>query len=599
MKRFNIIKNIALMGLMALGATSCEDWLTLYPQDRVVEENFWEDKNDLEGVRYAAYNQMAGTINKLIIWGDLRSDSYKLNDSHTTSSDGKGKAAKELHDTYKKVIEAQLDSTMSIYDWGSVYTTINYCNKVLQHGPDVLKRDAQFTSLEWQEMRAELTGLRALNYFYLVRAFKDIPYSNRVINSDTEVMDFPLTNGLVVLDSLISDVRTVTGQARNRFGSNSDTYGLMTNSGIYALLAEMYLWRSALREGRSTANVVSTTDGEGEETASVGFTDDQIKSDCDSVIYFGQLSLDALAYRNTMASTSTFDRASSRTKDYGAGIPNSTLIANENMSSEYMNGSSPQVDSYSAIFNTGNSLESIFELQYTASDQRKNTNCVHFWGYTSQNDTHLKVSNDALKQLVYNNNSEKMNQDSRIWYGCTNAMAGAKEDLPGYFMFKWSNCNFLNESKLISVSTSQSEYNNWIFYRQTDVMLMMAEAYAARNNSKDDLEKCKNIVNAIHKRSTVNESLSLYDTKTRDAAIKMVMSERQIELLGEGKRWFDLTRYAERIGGGYNPDPREPQYLDGAKGVQQMVTDYLAQTYPDDEAMLKNRIKNRYGLGVV
>ena len=52
---------------MAVSTTSCEDWLTLYPQDRVVEEDFWEDKNDLEGVRYGAYKQMCSTLEKTLI----------------------------------------------------------------------------------------------------------------------------------------------------------------------------------------------------------------------------------------------------------------------------------------------------------------------------------------------------------------------------------------------------------------------------------------------------------------------------------------------------------------------------------------------------
>ena len=52
---------IFLAGLLTLGTSSCTDWLTIYPQNRVVEENFWEDKNDLEGVRYGAYRQMAQT----------------------------------------------------------------------------------------------------------------------------------------------------------------------------------------------------------------------------------------------------------------------------------------------------------------------------------------------------------------------------------------------------------------------------------------------------------------------------------------------------------------------------------------------------------
>lgn len=75
------------------------------------------------------------------------------------------------------------------------------------------------------------------------------------------------------------------------------------------------------------------------------------------------------------------------------------------------------------------------------------------------------------------------------------------------------------------------------------------------------------------------------------------MNERLVELLGEGKRWFDLVRYAERIGGGTNPDPREPQFFNGADGVSQMVEDYLAKgAYSKLKSNMKSRMQNRYGL---
>ena len=98
---------------------------------------------------------------------------------------------------------------MSCFDWEGVYKTINLCNKVLKYGPEVLERDKQFTTTEWYYMRAEMTALRALSYFYLIRAFKDVPYTTKLINSDTEVETFPLTNQLVVLDSIILDCEKV------------------------------------------------------------------------------------------------------------------------------------------------------------------------------------------------------------------------------------------------------------------------------------------------------------------------------------------------------------------------------------------------------
>ncbi len=549
---------------MALGATSCEDFLTLYPQDRVVEENFWEDKNDLEGVRYGAYQHLAGTVENLIIWGDIRSDAYTQNDYNSEQ---------KQYDLYKKIVEAQLDSTMGAYDWGSVYTTINYCNKVLSHGEQVLERDPQFTRTEWEQMKAEMTALRALNYFYLLRAFKNIPYSNEVINSDADTHPFTTTKQMDVLDILIKDVRSVAGKGRNRYTSIADTRGLVTNTAIYALLAEMYLWRSALREGR-------------------GCSEDSVLMDADSVVYYGQLSLDALALQNQQLNLGIAERARNLTDDFGSGLNNAMLLKNEGMENSYNAKLPVSVPSYSAIFgSSGNSDESIFELQYSDS-QLKNKFVNSFWGH--DNATHFATSYSAMSSIL----GDKFDKDSRMWYTCARRTAdnlSSNDEYKEGYMLKYSYSSFTFVSGIFRSTVSYSEGHNWIFYRQTDVMLMMAEAEAVRGN----LQACRNIVDAIHKRASLDQrtGLSANSDNTKDKCIDLVMKERLLELAGEGKRWFDLVRYAERIGGGHNADPFEPSIKDGADGVAKMIDNYLGKgSYGKLVSVLKNRIKNRYGL---
>lgn len=565
----------AMLGIVMLGATSCDDFLTIYPQDRVVEENFWEDKNDLEGVRYGAYQQMANTVKKLIIWGDIRSDAYYLNPDYNSNMGD--------YYTYKKILMAQLDSTMSFYDWGSVYTTINFCNKVLSHGEEVLAKDAQFTQTEWNQMKAEMTAMRALNYFYLIRAFKNIPYSNEVINSDEDTRAFPATNGMAILDTLIMDVRSVAGQGRNRFGGsygNQDTKGLMTNTGIYALLAEMYLWRSALREGRN-------------------FSQDSIKSDCDSVIYYGQRSLDALALQTQQTTNSQFDRSRENTSDYDSGLSNAQLIKNEDMQGDFNAQSMVTIPSYEAIFRSGNSDESIFELQFNSADQRELKVVNELYGHSS-------VSELCSSSQAFTNATKTGTNDVRIWYTCQARTddSGSQDELSDPFVLKWARCFFeSNGSKVRTSHSSNYTYNNWIIYRMTDVMLMMAEAYAVRADhggvKATDAKACRDIVDAIHKRSQLDQvtGLSASSDNNETKCIDLVMKERLLELTGEGKRWFDLVRFAERFAGGHNPDPLEPQYTDGAEGVEKIVDNYLAKgAYSRQASVLKNRIKNRYGL---
>ena len=609
-----------MTGILAFCTSSCTDWLTIHPQDRVVEENFWEDKNDLEGVRYGAYRQMASTISKLVVWGDLRSDSYQIN-SVDHSDQGS-------RNDYIEIINGMPDSSMNVFDWGGVYTTINYCNKVLQHGPEVLAKDKQFTSGEWTQMQAEMTALRALNYFYLIRAFKDVPYTTKVVNKDSEVESFPLTSQLVVLDSIINDCERVKGKARNRFSAKRDTKGMITNCAIYAMLADMYLWRGSLHEGRHGQNGTDLVNGEE--------VSHNVYDDYDKAVEYAKLSLESLAKQNKeeMAS-SGLSFNNSETLNYG--LDNCDMIKND------FDGAAqsivPRLEALTSIFYSGNSRESIFELQYSLSDRLKNTIVNKLFGFS--NGTHLMVNKDAMDALYDGGIAGKGDNggmwDSRLWVSCQNKIqigsnnSSSAQAQSGYYCLKYhmAGSSFLTmegsttSREIKSVHYSSSDYNNWIVYRMTDVMLIMAEALACQKK----LNEVKPICNAIHRRSYCNyQSPSLVpsqDAKTEKVSGKIigntfasqkkaknnvifteaemyVMNERQIELLGEGKRWFDLVRLAERHASpksGDPADPREAGVTNGQTGMAAVVDVFLgAGSNASYATTLTNRMKNRYGM---
>ena len=102
-------------GTLTLG--SCEDYLTITPTDRIVEEEFWEDKNDLQNALTACYLRMiqGDMMEKYILWGEVRSDNLEI----TT-----GVAASNI----MNVMNANLMSTNYIFTWTCFYNLINYCN---------------------------------------------------------------------------------------------------------------------------------------------------------------------------------------------------------------------------------------------------------------------------------------------------------------------------------------------------------------------------------------------------------------------------------------------------------------------------------------
>lgn len=78
-----------------------------------------------------------------------------------------------------------------------------------------------------------------------------------------------------------------------------------------------------------------------------------------------------------------------------------------------------------------------------------------------------------------------------------------------------------------------------VMYRLSDMYLLYAEAL----NGSGDLPNALKYLNYIRKRATIPEYLAT-DPKviTQTAMENAILEERQYELIGEGKRWFDLVR---------------------------------------------------------
>lgn len=570
MKRHNkLFKFASLVAAVSLITTSCDDWLTVYPQTQIVEENFWEDKNDLEGVRYAAYKNMADQVEKMIIWGDLRSDLYEQ-PILKTSNQGN-------YDNFKNIIYANIDTTWAYYDWSGMYSTIAYCNKVLQHGEEVLEKDKQFTAAEWIQMKAEMVTMRALSYFYLVRAFKFVPFTTKIVNSDKDIEYFPQIPALDVLDFLIKDVESVAGQARNRFVRPEETKGMITNSAIYALLSDMYLWRASILQGRGM-----------EAEAIEGYK---------QCIYYSEMAVTKLNEQFEEKKNNAGPAFSS--SEY-ISWSNDSIYTGKSIQFMYRNETSRAhfgevtMTAYNNIYRYGNSDESIFELQFNSSDGRKNGTVNSMWGASSG--THL-VTTLTPKQ-----------EDIRYWFSSWNQLVTERSG-ENYCLKYASTSPVFDRATIgtanptIEMTVNNNEYNNWIVYRLSDVLLNNAEARACLMGLKQDVETnkkvCRRILRMLNRRwyvdlqngKDVERDLDKdmnYDMDNSgngaDQYFNHVMNTRKIEFVGEGKRWFDLVRLAERKS---NSD-------DAEDGMVYMFNNYM--TNIEAYTTIRNRCDNLWGL---
>ena len=111
----------------------------------------------------------------------------------------------------------------------------------------VRERDADFTEEDLNHYLAEAKGIRAFCYFTLARTFKDIPYMETPYVDDTQRFQVEQTSFENVLDTLISDLKTVEDVAVSDYG-DTEAYnrGRITQKAIWALVADMSLWRGTI-----------------------------------------------------------------------------------------------------------------------------------------------------------------------------------------------------------------------------------------------------------------------------------------------------------------------------------------------------------------
>jgi len=426
---------------------------------------------------------------------------------------------------------------------------------------------------------AQMKALRSLCYFYLVRVFRDVPLILEPYKNSSQEMNVPQIAPSVVIDQIIADLEEVKNHALATQAlpvSNWTRCGYFTRDGIYALLADVYLWKAS--------------------------------------IYGDEYCYDkVIEYSNVIR----------RNRKNAPGNPNS--FGAQTLDDDGW-GLSPASSYYDQLFSeNGNGQESLFELQFTNNEglcivyNRVNNNSnAQPQFYASK--PYAKVGTGRTN-YVFDNTSHYI-YDVRGFESVYDFNGAAEE---GFFIRKHVGMNGLtfmgqNPASQIRGNRAFNPYNqNWVVYRATDVMLMKAEALVQKalmqakanagvveqlaavstvedslrladqlfqinqtishynveavrqvqivntraiNTSEDvksPIDSTKYAVSSVPFDSIdvagyVNRQVSAFNSfaATASELELLVMDERARELCFEGKRWFDMLRYNYRHVSGVN-----------------------------------------------
>ncbi len=540
MKVNNILKKVMLGACAVLTLGSCNDFLTIYPTDKTVGEDFWKKKEDVDQMVTGAYAAMLSynVQERSIVWGALRSDELVKRSSYSNT-------------TIDNVLAMNLLPTNGYNSWGSFYNVINRCNIVLNHAAGVMDEDPEFTQGDYETVRGQMLALRSLCYFYLVRAFRDVPYTTQSYEDDDQVMQLPQMCPDSVLNYCIQDLKEAETKVMRSgaYGTgNWRNMGYITRDAVYALLADIYLWRASMNNSQS---------------------------DYQSCIEYAD---------KVIASKDQYYRETSK-QSISGGTDDIYHLYDGRVA-------------HGNIFGTNNCRESILEWQYDG-DRNSNTALENYYDMSGSSDNHDASGMVEASQLFNSVNTDAntvtgtkvyaSRNDYRFWNNVFLANSSEALQLEIRKMVKNSNLGDIT-SLNVGVSKTPNDFKNyqrnWIVYRLTDVMLMKAEAQVQTAASDSDavLRSAFNLVQVVNKRSMTTDAtdtLKYSDFTSKNSMEELVLCERERELCFEGKRWFDLMRYAYR-------------HMEGVNSRQKMAD---VNTWPSLPRTFTNLIVRKYDTG--
>ncbi|WP_372755676.1 RagB/SusD family nutrient uptake outer membrane protein [Mariniflexile sp.] len=428
MKR-NIIKIYAIIPILCITLFSCDSYLELEPQDSLIQQEFWKNKEQVSAALagcYASMNQ-SGFTDKVLLWGELRGDML---------------VSLRAGNNQNNMLKNYMFPSNSFVDWKEFYKTINHCNLVLTFADEAQANDLSFSEQELKRIKAEAITIRSLVYSILVKNFREVPLIlTATANTDTDFYPAKSTEDAIIAQ-ITADLEAAVVDLNLGFSqSPAHDKGKMTKGAALAILADIYLW------------------------------DEQYDKCIDATNRLIELNKYVLV-----------DGA----------------------------------DWFNDIFFEGNSNEGIFELQFS------DINATLRNAFQVANPVYAPYS--KIFQL-YNEFPDDVRGDFATF------------DISRNTVFKYAG---VDETGLYR--GSDQFYNTFIFYRYADVLLMQAEAYIL-STTNQDLNRAYNLINQVHERAV---GAPLEANATQNELLNALLLERQKEFAFEGKRWYDLLRFAKR-----------------------------------------------------
>ncbi|MFA9391111.1 MAG: RagB/SusD family nutrient uptake outer membrane protein [Prolixibacteraceae bacterium] len=424
MKKIRKHISYLLLALLILSSVSCNEWLDLEPENKLVKQEFWQKKEDVAAVMAAMYNAYRRNSEELWVWGELRADMVDFTGSSFSD--------------YKSIAQSEILPSNGSISWSGFYNAINLANTVLAFSEDVLSKDETFEVDLEKSYEAEALFIRSKCYFDMVRIWKEVPLVLVASSSDTVSFAVEKNTEAEIIKQIEADLQKAKTIAyKDQYASIPEMYKGRANwYSMNALLADIYLWSEQYEK-------------------CIGI--------CDELISSGKFELE-------------------------------------------------NVNNWFTLYYPGNATESIFEIQY--------------------NDDYDGEYNPFSMEMVpaVGSSKLKLKPYCQDLFSATDIRQGSPDPLSKY---QYKSLNPKEKRK-------STDYDvNMIYYRYADILLMKAEALSELSR----FDEANSYINEILERATLQPLTILPQLVTFRS---ILLEERAKEFALEGKRWFDVLRFAKK-----------------------------------------------------
>lgn len=221
------LKKVTVIGycLLAIGMTSCNDWLDVLPNNEQVTDNYWKSKEDVEAVISSGYYYLRQSVPTLLKWGELRGGAI-----YTMEYEG------------SRLQDFNMTANSKLCDWSDIYKVIGLANSVILYAPTV--KDNTYDSGKRNSHLAEAYFLRDYCYLLLVKNYKEVPLVLQAYVNDAADFDIAKSKEEVIIAQIKEDIKSIlaTGAAKSFYEEEWQTKGRVTKWALYALMADACLW---------------------------------------------------------------------------------------------------------------------------------------------------------------------------------------------------------------------------------------------------------------------------------------------------------------------------------------------------------------------